>query len=213
MALELMGLKLGMTQLFNQDGDRVPVTVISAGPCTVVQKKTADTDGYFAVQLGFGEAKPKGLTRPLHGHFAKTDTSPKRVLFEVRLSEDELGELELGSDIDLSAFEAGQRVDVTGRSKGRGFTGVVKRHGFSMARKSHGTHEFFRHGGAMSAGTYPGRVIKGKKMAGQHGNARVTTLGLRVERVDTEQGLIFLRGSVPGHTNALVRIRPSVRAK
>jgi large subunit ribosomal protein L3 len=137
----------------------------------------------------------------------------KRVLFEVRVDAAELDKLELGATVDLSVFEAGQRVDVVGRTKGRGFSGVIRRHGMRAQRGSHGTHEFFRHVGSQGAGTYPGRVIPGKRMAGQHGNEQVTTLSLRVERVDAEHGLIYLRGAVPGHTNALVRIRPAVRAR
>ena len=208
-----MGRKLGMTQIFNEAGDRVPVTVINAGPCTVVQKKTPESDGYGAVQLGFEERKPKHVSKPLQGHFAKAETTPKRVLFEVRLEGEDLEKLEVGAQIDLGEFREGQRVDVTGRSKGRGFAGVIKRHGFAMSTKSHGTHEFFRHGGAMSAGTYPGRVIKGKKMAGHMGDEQVTTLGLRVEKIEAERNLIYLRGAVPGHNDGLVRIRPAVRAK
>ena len=183
----------------------------SAGPCTVVQKKTEEKDGYTAVQLGFEERKEKHTTRPMQGHFAKAEVSPKRVLFEVRLTAEELEALAVGQAVDLSLFEEGQRVDVTGRSKGHGFTGVVKRHGFGTAKKTHGTHEFFRHAGALGAGTYPGRIVKGKKMAGQDGNERVTTLGLRIEKIDTERNLLFLRGSVPGHRNGLVRIRSAVR--
>jgi len=213
MSLELMGRKLGMTQIFNAAGDRVPVTVLRAGPCTVVQKKTPESDGYGAVQLGFEERKLKHVSRPLQGHFARAGASPKRVLFEVRLEGEALDALEVGGQVDLSAFDRVRRVDVTGRSKGRGFAGVIKRHGFAMASKSHGTHEFFRHGGAMSAGTYPGRVIKGKKMAGHMGDEQVTTLGLRVEKIDAERNLIYVRGAVPGHNNALVRIRPAVRAE
>ncbi|MCE2391610.1 MAG: 50S ribosomal protein L3 [Proteobacteria bacterium] len=214
MSLELMGRKLGMTQIFNEAGDRVPVTVIGAGPCTVVQKKTPESDGYGAVQLGFEERKLKHLSKPLQGHYEKAETSPKRVLFEVRLEGEELDQLEVGQEIGLAeAFAEIRRVDVTGRSKGRGFTGVIKRHGFSTSSKSHGTHEFFRHAGALSAGTYPGRIVKGKKMAGHMGDEQVTTLGLRVEKIDAERHLIYLRGAVPGHSNGLVRIRPAVRAR
>jgi large subunit ribosomal protein L3 len=211
--MELVGRKLGMTQLFNEEGDRVPVTVVRAGPCALVQKKTRESDGYTAVQLGFEERKPKHVTRPLQGHYARAGVSCKRVLFEVRVSPEELEKLELGALVDVSVFQAGQRVDVVGRTRGRGFSGVVRRHGMKAQRGSHGTHEFFRHVGSQGAGTFPGRVIPGKRMAGQYGNERVTTLGLRVERVDAERGLIYLRGGLPGHTNALVRIRPAVRPR
>lgn len=212
MGLELVGRKLGMTQIFNEEGDRVPVTVVEAGPCMVMQKKTVETDGYVAAQLGFEEIKPKHVSKARQGHCSKASQTPKRVLFEVRLSEEELGQLEVGQALNAGVFEAGQRVDVTGTTKGRGFTGVVKRHGVIGARASHGTHEDFRHVGSMGAGTYPGRVIKGKRMAGHYGDERVTTLSLRVEKVDTEKNLIFVRGAIPGHTNALVRIRRAVRA-
>ena len=212
MSLEILGRKLGMTQIFNDAGDRVPVTVLRAGPCTVVQKKSLATDGYTAVQLGFEDAKDKHTNRPTKGHFERHGVSAKRFLYEVRLSAAELEALEDGQQITAgSEFEAGQKVDVRGVSKGRGFAGVVKRHGFQMASSTHGTHEFFRHGGALSAGTYPGRILKGKKMAGHMGNERATTLGLRLERVDAERGLLFVRGSVPGHRNGLVRIRGSVK--
>jgi large subunit ribosomal protein L3 len=212
MSLELVGRKLGMTQIFNEDGDRIPVTVVEAGPCTVVQKKTPESDGYTAVQLGFEEIKPKHASKARQGHCEKAGQTPKRVLFEIRLTPEELGQLEVGQAVTAAVFEAGQRVDVTARTKGRGFTGVVKRWGVIGARASHGSHERFRHVGSMGAGTYPGRVPPGKNMAGHYGDERVTTLGLRVEKVDAEKNLIFVRGAVPGHINTLVRIRQTVRA-
>jgi len=212
MGLELVGRKLGMTQIFNEVGDRVPVTVVEAGPCTVMQKKTVESDGYTAAQLGFEELKPKHASKARQGHCSKAQQAPKRVLFEVRLEPEELAQLEVGQALNAGVFEAGQRIDVTGTSKGRGYSGVVKRHGVIGARASHGTHEDFRHIGSMGAGTYPGRVIRGKRMAGQYGDERVTTLSLRVEKVDAEKNLIFVRGAIPGHTNALVRIRRAVRA-
>ena len=212
MSLEILGRKLGMTQVFRESGDRVPVTVLRAGPCTVVQKKTAESDGYSAVQLGFEERKEKHTSKPQMGHFSKSGGSPKRFLYEVRLSEQDLAELELGQEITCAeSFEAGQKVDVRGVSKGRGFAGVVKRHHYSMHSSTHGTHEFFRHGGAMSAGTYPGRILPGKKMGGHLGDARVTQLGLRIERIDAERNLVFVTGAVPGHKNGLVRIRASIK--
>ena len=213
MSLEILGRKIGMTQIFNEAGDRVPVTVLRAGPCTVVQKKSSAKDGYSAIQLGFEEAKEKHVSKPRQGHFAKHGSANRRFLYEVRASAEEVEALEAGQEIKVdSQFEAGQKVDVRGISKGRGFAGVVKRHGFQMASATHGTHEYFRHGGAMSAGTYPGRILKGKKMAGHMGSERVTTLGLRIERIDAEHGLMFVRGSVPGSRNGLVRIRGSVKS-
>ena len=210
--MELCGRKLGMTQVFTDDGERVPVTVIRLGPCIVIQKKSPDSDGYAAVQLGFEDRKDKHTTKAQAGHFARAGVSPKRHLFEVRVEADALEGIEVGQAFDVSEFEAGQRVDATGTSRGRGFSGVIKRHNYATARATHGTHEMFRHGGAMSAGTYPGRIWKGKKMAGHMGDEQVTTLGLKVERVDTERGLLFVRGGVPGAKNGLIRVRPTVRA-
>ena len=210
--LELLGRKLGMTQYFNDSGDRVPVTVIAAAPCVVVQKKTQDKDGYSAVQLGFEERKEKHTTKPMVGHFARAGVAPRRELFEVRLSAEDVEGLEVGQELGVGdAFADVKKVDVIGTSKGRGFAGVIKRHGYGRSKMTHGTHEFFRHGGAMSAGTDPGRIIKGKKMAGHMGDARVTQIGLTVEKVDAEKNLLFVRGAVPGHRDGLVRIKVSTR--
>ena len=213
MALELLGRKLGMTQIFLDNGDRVSVTVVETGPCVVVDKKTPQRDGYSAVQLGFEEKKAKHTSKAMLGHFGKAGVTPKRVLFEVRLSRQEAEPLEVGQEILCGeTFESVEKVDVSGLTKGRGFTGVVRRWGFKEQGRGHGAHESFRHGGALSAGTYPGRIPRGKKMAGQYGHERVTTLGLRVERVDAERNLLFIRGGIPGHRNGLVRVRPSNRS-
>ncbi|HTO71782.1 MAG TPA: 50S ribosomal protein L3 [Myxococcota bacterium] len=211
MSLELIGRKLGMTQIFTESGDRVPVTVIQAGPCTVVQKKSDAKDGYSALQLGFADKKPKHTTKGMQGHFAKAKTAPKRCLAEVHVAASELENYELGQEVTCQGYEAGQRVDVIGTSKGRGFTGVVKRHGFPTRSDSHGNHESFRHGGAVSSGTFPGRIKKGLRMAGHSGTDRVTQLNLRVERVDLEKNLIYVRGAVPGQNEGFVRIRPTVK--
>ncbi len=213
MALELLCRKIGMTQIFAEDGERVPVTVLQAGPNTVIQKKTEDKDGYTAVQLAFGDRKPNRTSKPLAGHYQKAGQAAQRWLVESRLSPEEAEGLEPGSELKADVFEAGQRVDVVGKAKGRGTAGVVKRHGFAIKRKTHGTHEFFRHGGSIGAGAYPGRVIKGIGMAGRLGADRVTALNLEVVRVDPEKSLLYLRGAVPGHSNGLVRVRRSVRAK
>jgi large subunit ribosomal protein L3 len=201
----LIGRKLGMTQLFNENGVMVPVTLIQAGPCPVVQVKTDDTDGYHAVQLGFGERKEKHSTAAGRGHAAKAELeSAPAVLREFRV-QDASG-FEPGQQMTVEQFEVGQRVKVTGTTKGRGFQGVVKRHGFGGRPASHG-HPKSRTPGSIGPGTNPSRVIKGRKMAGQMGNKRHTTRNLRVERVDAERNLIFLRGSVPGARNATVLIR------
>ena len=212
MSLELLGRKLGMTLLFDDAGDRIPVTVIEAGPCVVVQKKTPERDGYSAIQLGFEERGAKHTTKPAAGHFAAAKTSPKRFLFEVRVPAEELESFEIGQQIGVGdAFADVRKVDVMGTTKGRGFTGVIKRHHFQRSKMTHGTHEFFRHGGAIAAGTYPGRVSKGKKMAGHYGATQVTTVGLRLAKLDAEKNLLFVQGSVPGHRQGLVRVRVSAR--
>jgi large subunit ribosomal protein L3 len=212
-AIEFLCRKIGMTQLFTESGECIPVTVLEAGPNKVVQKKTEEKDGYSALQLGFGERRPSRTPGGLRGHFEKAGVAPTRVLKESRVSAEEALGYEVGQDVKVDIFSEGQRVDVIGTSKGRGTAGVVKRHGFSIKRRTHGTHEFFRHGGSIGAGAYPGKVLKGLKMAGRMGNERVTTQNIEVVRVDAEKGLLFVRGGVPGHPNAILRIRPSVKVK
>ncbi|MBY0399520.1 50S ribosomal protein L3 [Myxococcota bacterium] len=210
MSIELLCKKLGMTQLYVEDGSAVPVTVLEAGPNVVVQKKTQATDGYDAVQLAFGERREQLFTKAAKNHFAKHGGSaPKRYLSECRLTAEEVAALEPGAELRVDLFEAGQKIDAIGTSKGRGFAGVVKRHGFSIKKRTHGTHEFFRHGGSIGAGSNPGRVIPGLRMAGHMGNERVTVQNLEVMKVDAERNLIFVRGAVPGHPNGLVKIRKS----
>jgi len=211
MSLELIGRKLGMTQIFSESGDRVPVTVIQAGPCTVVQVKTAKSDGYTALQIGFADKKAKHTSKGMQGHFAKANTAPKRVLVEVPVEATELESYQVGQQLTCEGYQPGQHIDVIGTSKGRGFTGVVKRHGFPTRSPSHGNHESFRHGGAVSSGTFPGRIKKGLRMAGHYGDSRVTQLNVVVERVDAAKNLIYVRGGVPGHPNGFVRIRPTVK--
>jgi large subunit ribosomal protein L3 len=209
-SIELMCRKLGMTQIFDDDGQCIPVTVLEAGPNVVVQKKTEETDGYSAVQLGFGDRRPELFSKPERGHFEKANVAPRRHLAESRLDPADAEQYELGQEVKCDLFEAGQLVDVIGVTKGRGTAGVVKRHGFAIKRRTHGTHEFFRHGGAIGAGAWPGKVIKGLKMAGRHGNERVTHRNAKVVKVDPEQNLLFVRGGVPGHRNAVVRVRAAV---
>ena len=211
MSLELIGRKLGMTQIFSDSGDRVPVTVIQAGPCTVVQVKTDKSDGYTALQIGFADKKAKHTPKGMQGHFAKANTAPKRVLVEVPVEAKDLESYQVGQQLTCEGYQVGQHVDVIGTSKGRGFTGVVKRHGFPTRSPSHGNHESFRHGGAVSSGTFPGRIKKGLRMAGHYGDSRVTQLNVVVERVDAAKNLIYVRGGVPGHPNGFVRIRPTVK--
>ncbi len=212
MSIELLCKKLGMTQVFADSGEAVPVTVLEAGPNVVVQKKTVEQDGYSAVQLAFGDRREKLFSKAEKAHFEKHGVAqPKRHLSECRVTEEEAAALEPGMEITAAIFGAGQRVDAIGTSKGRGYTGVVKRHGFAIKKRTHGTHEFFRHGGSIGAGADPGKVIKGLKMAGQHGNARVTTQNLEVIRVDEERNLLFVRGAVPGHKNGIVKIRSAIK--
>ena len=210
MAIEYMCRKIGMTQLFTESGESIPVTVLDAAPNRVVQIKTEETDGYSALQLGFGEKRVKNTTNALRGHCERAKVPPQRLLKESRVGPEELEGVVVGQELAPS-FEQGQRVDVIGTSEGRGFTGVVKRHGFAIKRRTHGTHEFFRHGGAIGAGAYPGKVIKGMKMAGQHGNTRSTALNIEVVRVDAEKNLLFVRGGVPGHNDGIVRVRHTVK--
>jgi len=212
-AIELMCRKLGMTQVFIESGECVPVTVLEAEPNVVVQKKTSEKDGYAALQLGAGERRPGLFNKPERAHFEKANVAPKRHLRESRVAEEELENFELGQEVGCEIFEEVKHVDVIGTSKGRGTTGVVKRHGFAVKRRTHGTHEFFRHGGAIGAGAWPGKVIKGIGMPGRHGNSRVTVRNLELVRVDAEKRLLFVRGSVPGHNDAVVCVRQAVASR
>jgi large subunit ribosomal protein L3 len=201
----IIGRKLGMTQVFNETGSLVPVTVVAAGPCPVVQVKSEDTDGYRAIQLGYGTRKDKHSSKAERGHAAKAglEQAPARLReFHVESPDG----YEVGQQLTVEQFAPGERVKVTGTTRGRGFQGVVKRHGFTGRPASHG-HPKARNPGTLGPGTNPSRVIKGKKMPGQMGNARQTVLNLRVERVDAERNLLFLRGAVPGSKNSLVYIR------
>jgi len=211
--ISLLCRKIGTTQIFAESGECIGVTVLEAGPNTVVQRKTPEKDGYAALQLGFGERRPSRTPKALAGHFQQAKVAPKRHLQECRLTEAEAKEeREVGSEIRCDVFAAGQRVDVVGISRGRGTAGVVKRHKFTMKHNTHGTHENRRHTGSVGANTFPGRVIKGLRMAGRMGNARVTQLNLEVVRVDAKKNLLFVRGTVPGHRNGIVSVRPTVKS-
>ena len=208
MTTGILGKKLGMTQLFDTEGKVVPVTVIEAGPCTVIQRKTAQTDGYDAVQIGFAQINARHADKPMLGHFQKAGKGAFRVLQEIRL--DGGDPVEVGSEIKVDIFKEGDVVDVTGHSKGRGFTGVVKRWGFRGGRATHGSM-FHRAPGSIGASAYPSRVIKNMKMGGHYGNERVTTLNLRVMGVQPEKNLLLVRGAVPGAKNSLVYVRRAVK--
>ncbi len=201
----IIGRKLGMTQIFDDNGEVVPVTVIEAGPCAIVQIKTKEKEGYNALQLGFLPKKPSRTNKPLLGHFRKCGKGPFYVLKEFRV--DSVEGFELGQEITVEVFKAGDYVDVTGWSKGRGFAGVMKRHGFSGAPGSHGTHEYFRHGGSIGAAADPSRTFKGKRMPGHYGNERVTVQNLKVMDVKPDKNLLIVKGAVPGAVNSILIIR------
>ncbi len=206
----ILGRKLGMTQVWGADNRIVPVTVIQAGPCRVVQLKTPERDGYSAVQLAFGETTDARLTRPELGHLKKADAPPTKHLAELRV--DDISGFEVGQQVAADLFEAGERVDVTGISKGKGFTGVMQRHNFSGQGASHGTHKKHRAPGAIGACATPSRVFKGMRLPGQHGNTRVTTLNLEVVEADPERSLLLIKGSVPGPSGSLVFVRDAVKS-
>jgi len=207
-AVGILGTKLGMTQVFDETGKAIPVTVIQAGPCTVTQVKTTQTDGYAAIQVGYGDVTQKALNRPELGHLAKSGSSPVRHLHEYRL--DGSSEFELGQQIKVDAFTTGQTVDVVGTSIGRGFAGYQKRHNFKRGPMSHGSKNH-RQPGSTGAGTTPGRVYPGKRMAGRLGGTRVTIRKLTIIRVDAERNLLLIKGAIPGKPGALVNVMPEKR--
>lgn len=206
----IIGKKLGMTQLFDQNGKVVPVTVIEAGPCTVVQKKTLESDGYQAVQLGYGDIAAKKVTKPLKGHFDKADVAPKRTLREFRLAD--ISALNVGDILKADVFATGEHIDVVGVSKGKGYAGTIKRWNGHRLRESHGTGPVSRHAGSMGSCSTPSRVFKGKKLPGHLGAERVTIQNLTVVKVDPENNLIAIKGAVPGPKGAVVCISDSVKA-
>jgi large subunit ribosomal protein L3 len=205
----LLGEKLGMTQVWDADNKLVPVTVIKAGPCVVTQVRSAQTDGYAAVQLGYGAIDPRKVTQPLTGHFEKAGVTPRRHLVELRTGD--AGEFSLGQEVTAEAFEAGQVVDVTGTTKGKGFAGVMKRHGFHGVSSSHGAHKNHRKPGSIGACATPGRVFKGMRMAGRMGGVRQTTQNLTIHAVDAEKGLLLVKGAVPGPRGAVVLVRSAAK--
>ena len=205
----IIGKKIGMTQIFDETGNMIPVTVIAAGPCVVTQKKTAEKDGYDAVQLGFGEVKEKHLTKPEKGHFDKTGVSYKKYLKEFRL--EDCSALNVGDTITADTFAAGDKVDVTGITKGRGYTGAIKRWNLHKLRMTHGVGPVHRQSGSMGV-IDPARIFKNKKMAGQYGNEQVTVLNLKVVKIDSEKNLIAVKGAIPGAKDGIVFIRDSIKA-
>ncbi|SKA99225.1 large subunit ribosomal protein L3 [Caloramator quimbayensis] len=205
----IVGRKLGMTQIFNEQGKVVPVTVIEAGPNVVIQKKTVETDGYNAVKIGFGDIREKLLTKPVKGQFEKANLKLKRFIKELRL--EDISGLEVGSEIKADVFQVGDKVDVTGTSKGKGYQGVIKRWNANRGPMSHGS-KYHRSVGSMGASSFPSRTFKNKHMPGHMGNVKSTILNLEVVRVDAERNLILIKGAVPGPKKGLVIIRDSVKA-
>lgn len=209
MTLGVLATKVGMTQIFTPEGVRIPVTVLRIDSNTIVQKRTTENDGYTALQVGYGQISPKRVNQPRAGHFKKAEVEPRRVLREFRVSEEDLAKYEVGQELPLSLFEGVASVDVSGISKGKGFAGVMKRHNMAGFRASHGTHEYFRHGGSIGMRSRPGKVFKGKPMAGQMGNERVTVQNVNLVQVLAEDNLLLVRGAVPGSKGTVVEVRPS----
>jgi large subunit ribosomal protein L3 len=204
----LLGRKVGMTQVFAPDGERISVTVIQTGPCVVVGKRTMDKDGYSALQVGFEERPARLVNRPANGFFKKAGVKPQKFVREMRLPESEVGKFEVGQPLKPSeVFAAGIPVDVMGTSKGKGFQGVIKRHHMAGTKASHGVHEFFRHGGSIGCRLTPGRVHKGKRMAGQMGNEQVTIQNLQLFQILDEESVLLIRGSIPGANGGLVTVK------
>ena len=206
----IIGKKLGMTQLFDENGKVVPVTIIEAGPCVVVQKKTVESDGYQAVQLGYGDVSVKKVTKPAKGHFDKADVAPKKTLREFRL--DDISGLSVGDIVKADTFAVGDHIDVVGTSKGKGYAGTIKRFNGHRLRESHGTGPVARHAGSNGSTSTPSRVFKGKKLPGHLGAERVTIQNLTVVKIDAENNLIAIKGAVPGAKGSVVAIHDSVKA-
>ncbi len=206
----ILGKKVGMTQIFDDNGVVIPVTLIEAGPCYVTQKKTQEKDGYNAIQLGFGEVRENGLNKPMTGHLNKANAPAIKYLREFHVIDPD--EYEEGQMIDVSIFRVGDKVDVTGTSKGKGFAGVVKRHGFRGGPKTHGQSDRWRAPGSIGAGSTPGRVLKGMRMAGRMGNQRVTVQNLKIALVDPDKNILAVRGAIPGGKNGLIVINEAVKS-
>ena len=206
----IIGKKMGMTQIFDENGKVVPVTVVEAVPCTVVQKKTVESDGYVAVQLGYGDISAKKVSKPAKGHFDKADVAPKRTLREFRL--DDISAMNVGDILKADVFAVGDRIDVVGTSKGKGYAGAIKRWNQHRLRESHGTGPVARHAGSMGSCSTPSRVFKGKRLPGHLGAERVTIQNLKVVKVDAENNLIAIKGAIPGPKGSVVCISDSVKA-
>lgn len=206
----LIGKKIGMTQIFDEKGNVIPVTVVEVGPCTITQKKTTENDGYEAVQVGFGDVKVNRVNKPMKGHFAKGDVAPKKTLREFRL--EDMSEMNVGDILKADIFAVGDKIDVAGTSKGKGTAGAIKRWNFSRLKETHGTGPNARHAGSLGACSSPSRVFKGKKLAGHMGHERVTIQNLDVVKVDAENNLIAIKGAIPGPKGGIVVIADAIKA-
>jgi large subunit ribosomal protein L3 len=205
----ILGEKLGMTQVWDENNRVVPVTVVKAGPCVVTQVRTPENDGYSGVQIAFGQIDPRKVTQPMLGHFAKAGVTPRRHVLELRF--DDASDYALGQELGADTFEAGSNIDVTGVTKGKGFAGTMKRHGFHGVSASHGAHKNHRKPGSIGACATPGRVFKGVRMSGRMGGITQTTQNLKVHAVDTEKGLILVKGAIPGPTGSVVLLRSAAK--
>ena len=205
----LLGTKLGMTQVWDEDNNLVPVTVIQADSNVVTQVRSGETDGYDAIQIGYGAIDPRKVTKPLAGHFEKAGVTPRRHMVEIRTAD--AADYNAGQDLSVEVFESNQKVDVIGKTKGKGFAGVMKRHGFAGVGASHGQHKNHRKGGAIGGAATPGRVFKGQRMAGRMGNVRQTTHNLTVHAVDAEKNVLLIKGAVPGPKGAVILVRSAVK--
>ena len=210
MSKTLIGKKVGMTQIFDEQGKVIPVTAIEAGPCTVVQVKTVETDGYNAIQLGFGDVKEHKVIKPVKGHYTKVNLTPKKHLREFRV--DNTAEVKVGDELKADTFAVGDKLDIQGTTKGKGFQGVIKRHGQSRGPMGHGSM-YHRRPGSMGSTTTPGRVFKGKKLPGHMGHVTVTIQNLEVVRVDLDKNVVLVKGSVPGANGAILKLKTSVKSK
>ncbi len=206
----IIGKKVGMTQIFDEKGRFVPVTVVEAGPCVVSMKKTVETDGYAAVQMGYGDLKPHKVNKPMKGHFDKANVAPKRYLKEFKF--EDMNAYNVGDIIKANVFEVGNKIDVTGKSKGKGFAGVIKRWNFHRLKETHGSGPCVRDGGSMGCCSSPSRVFKGKKMAGHLGAEKVTVQNLEIVKIDADNNLIAIKGAIPGPNNGIVVLKDSVKA-
>jgi len=211
MRMQLIGNKIGMTQVFDEGGVVIPVTVLKVGPCFVIRKKNVASDGYSALVIGYEDAKEKNVRKSEHGLFQQANIAPKRILKEIRVTPEELDSYDIGQELKTDLFKKGEFLDITAKSKGRGFTGVMKRHRMAGAKSSHGTHEYFRHGGSIGSSAYPARVFRGQKMAGRFGGTQVTIQNLRIVDVRPKENILLIKGTIPGPNRDYIFVSQAVK--